>query len=724
MKQKLKIRFMSMLAVLAAAAGSGLSCASPRDGAGDILPSGSLVRNGDFENGLEAFTPHLLPGARGGIAPEGFESASLLTVSVPAALCETENYYAQTVPADPAEPCRSYRLTYWLRYKVLGGEGGGAGILVTFLDAEGRAVGRTPGSHLRRTEDAKNQWQAIDRIKDGWWDNYELEFTLPPEAAAFRIECGLFRAAGTADFDRIILELRPPVAEALAEASPIRAKVGAKIVKPRLSELLFGVNAEFRYPGITRGTLPAQDPRSLNREFASALHEAGVRVLRFPGGMPTHQYFTEGPEAQAKLFRLFPAQSYYYRGMGYPRFPDVLDFCRRNGFELLFEVNTMFFADENGDVWPVSENRYKEQRPELYTESRIGEAAAALGRFIDTLPAPDAIRYWEIGNEEFALMPLREYAAIVTAFTRVIKAKNPGAVITVTGNTWPAALCEALDRSGALDRVDYLSAHYPWGDHFRPEPGGEKDLERFVCGTLHWGVNTKAHLKMLRDAGFDRIRMAGNETSVFKFHTWDAHRVIYTPAHGLLFAANWMEAMKIDDMDVLTFHDLESPFFGMILSGQYFNPATGRFELLKPDMTACPAGVPPEYFLRDRCLVLPSGHAMKQLSRHCGLGVLEDTVETPAPKRVLFDLLASPVGEGLLVSCVNRGAEERRLTLDVSEHFASGRAELGGIRWPGLDGLPQPPLAVGGAAPVRNGLVTVTLPPFSITRLEIKDGAR
>ena len=296
-------------------------------------------------------------------------------------------------------------------------------------------------------------------------------------------------------------------AEALAEASPIRAKVGAKIVKPRLSELLFGVNAEFRYPGITRGTLPAHDPRSLNREFASALHEAGVRVLRFPGGMPTHQYFTEGPEAQAKLFRLFPAQSYYYRGMGYPRFPDVLDFCRRNGFELLFEVNTMFFADENGDVWPVSENRYKEQRPELYAESRIGEAAAALGRFIDTLPAPDAIRYWEIGNEEFALMPLREYAAIVTAFTRVIKAKNPGAVITVTGNTWPAALCEALDRSGALDRVDYLSAHYPWGDHFRPEPGGEKDLERFVCGTLHWGVNTKAHLKMLRDAGFDRIRM-------------------------------------------------------------------------------------------------------------------------------------------------------------------------------------------------------------------------
>lgn len=65
MKQKLKIRLMSMLAVLAAAAGSGLSCASPGDGAGDILPSGSLVRNGDFENGLEAFTPHLLPGARG-----------------------------------------------------------------------------------------------------------------------------------------------------------------------------------------------------------------------------------------------------------------------------------------------------------------------------------------------------------------------------------------------------------------------------------------------------------------------------------------------------------------------------------------------------------------------------------------------------------------------------------------------------------------------------------
>ncbi|MBS1371347.1 MAG: hypothetical protein HPZ91_15475 [Lentisphaeria bacterium] len=711
-------KFMAMFAALAVVAGCATDVPVSADG---IMPIGNLVRNGDFENELDAFTAHLLSGAKGGVAPEGFESATLLTLAVPAELHNTENYFAQTVPVDPAEPCRSYRLTYWLRYKVLAGKDGGAGVMASFLDATGKVIGRTSGKHLRRTEDTKNQWQAIDQIKDGWWDSYELEFTLPPGTAAIRLEAGLFRAAGSADFDRLILEPRSVPAAALAEASPIRAQVGTEIRKAHLSELLFGVNAEFRYPGITRGTLPLSDPASLEREFATALHSAGVRVLRFPGGMPTHQYFTEGPQAQAKLFKLFPNQSYYFRNMGYPLVHDVLEFCRRNNFEMLFEVNTMFFADENGDVWPISDNKYKPEKPELYTKKRITEAAAALDRFIGTLPSPDAIRYWEIGNEEFALMPLKEYAEICNAFIRVIKARNPEAVITVTGNTWPAALCKALAEKGVMDEVAYLSAHYPWGDHFRPEPGGEKDLERFVCGTLHWGVNTAAHLKMVRDAGFGKVKMAGNETSVFKFHTWDAHRVIYTPAHGLLFAANWMEAMKLNDMDVLTFHDLESPFFGMILSNQFYNPATGRFELLKPEQTSCPKGAPERYFLRDRYLVLPSGYAMKQLSRHCGLNVLDAPIASPAAsKRVLFDLLASEDGGRLIITAVNRGAVARHLTLDVSGHLDTGIAMLGGIRWPVLDELPRPPIELSGTIPVTGGTITLTLQPFSITRLEME----
>jgi len=687
----------------------------------DLLPD-NLLKNGDFEQGTAHFVPHLRTdaGARMEIVPEGFESSHLLSITVPADLRRSDHFLAQTIRVDPAEPSRAYRITYWLRHKVLSDdEQGGAGVMVTFLDAEGKTLGRTSGAHLQRRHEAKNQWQAIDQIKDGYWDSHEVSFTLPAATAALRVECGLFHAAGTAEFDRIIVKARPPVAEMLAEASPLEVVITDAVAKPHLSEQLFGVNAEFRYPGLYRGTLPETDPANRRREFAEALRQAGVRVLRFPGGMPAHEYFTEGPEAQAKLFAAFPSKAGYYRDTWYPRFHDVLDFCRAHGFAMNFQINTQFFQDADGEVYPITENRDKKERPELYGINRLPQATAAFERFVATLPA-GAIRYWEFGNEEFALMKMVDYAALVRAFVPVIKRYNPDAIITVTGNTWPVRLCEELAKDGTLDRVDYLSAHYPWGDHWHPEKGGERDLERFVCGTLNWAINTHAHLKQLRAAGFAKVKMSGNETSVFKFHTWDAHRVIYTPAHGLLFAANWMEAMKIPDMDNLTFHDLESPYFGMIFYDQFRDPASGHFQLMQNGTPTLPANVPAEHVYADRYVVLPSGQALKRLSRHAGLDVLKtEIVAAPASRTPLFDLLASSDGGALVITLVNRGAAARPLTLDVSAWGDSGQVRVGGIRWPGLDGLPVPAIDIDGLGRVERGKVRLESAPYSITQLEI-----
>lgn len=714
----MRVLFTVFAAALAiGAAGASVPTDAKSAGAFDLLP-GNLLVNGDFESGAESFRPVLRPGAATEIQTPGFESGANLSITVPAKLHTTENFLAQTVAVDPAEPCRSYRITYWLRYKVLSDRNGGAGVMVTYLDAGGNPLGRTGTGHLRKVEDKKNQWQAIDQLKDGWWDSYELSFTLPPEARSMRIECGLFQAAGTADFDRIILEARPAVSAMLSESSPISVKVLPEVVKPYLAEQLFGVNAEFRYPGIYRGTLPESDPANRRREFAAALHQAGVKVLRFPGGMPAHEYFTEGPEAQAKLFAKFPKLSWYFRGFDYPRLENVLDFCRQYGFQMNFQINTQFFPDSDGEVYPITDNKHKKENPSLYGKDRLPTAKAAFERFVKSLP-PKAIKYWEFGNEEFALMSVKDYAAIVAAFLPVIKAYNPDAEITVTGNTWPDRLCELLKESGTLDRVDYFSAHYPWGDHWRPEPGGEKDLERFVCGKLNWAVNTNAHLKLLRAAGFPNIKMAGNETSVFKFHTWDAHRVIYTPAHGLLLAANWMEAMKIPDMDTLTFHDLESPFFGMILYEQYYDPAKERFTMIKKGENP-PTEAAADYLLRDRYLVLPSGLAMKQLARHCGMNVLKTEMVEPVPsQRPLFDLLVSRDGERLLATLVNRGAVSRKATLDVSAFAKAGTAKVGGIRWNSLDELPRPPIELSGNVPVADGRLAIEIAPYSITQLEI-----
>ncbi len=689
----------------------------------DLLP-GNLIHNGDFEQGESGFSAVLEPGARYEISEKGaFESRKMLSVTVPAELRKSENFLAQAVKIDPAEPCRSYRVTWWQRYKVLSDEGGGAGIMVSFYNAAGELIGRTGTGHLLKLKSTADQWKAIDQIRDGWWDSYDLFFTLPENAVSFRLECGLFKAAGSADFDRIFVEPRPAVAEMLAESSPLAVKVTPDTAKEELPEMLFGLNAEFRYPGIYFGTLPEENPQNRRREFADALNRAGARVLRFPGGMPAHWYFTEGPEAMQKLAKLLPQHAHYYTAMYYPRFEDVLDFCRRYGFEMYFEINTMFFVDSDGEVKPIAENNYKKNLPQLYDRNRLPEATAAFKRFVAKLP-PGAIRYWEFGNEEFALMSVEEYAAIITAFLPIIKAYNPDASITVTGNTWPVALCELLAKNGVIDDINYLSAHYPWGSHWYPEAGKRADLERFVCGKLDWAMNTNAHLKMLRAAGFDKVKMAGNETSVFKFHqTWDPHRVIYTPAQGLLFAANWIEAMKLNDMDVLTFHDLESPFFGMILFNQYYDPRAGlgSFKLLKKGDSVPPVETPAEQLWFNRYLVLPSGEAMRVLSNHVNMNVLATEITTPAAtKRPLFDLLASADGDRLLVTLVNRGAVSRGLSLDISCFAKRGTVERGGIRWPGLDGLPRPAIEQKGTFAFERGTVKTTLEPFSITQLTIK----
>ena len=458
--------------------------AAPDEG---LLP-GNLLVNGDFERSTEGFTPSLQADARGGVVTtDGFESKSRLSIDVPVKLRDGDNFFSQTVEAPPAPACRSYRITFWLRHKSMSDfEQGGAGVRAVFLDAEGRELGSA--SKLFRRNTKLNEWETIDRIRDGWWDNWEFSFTLPENAAAFRVDCGLFRAAGCADIDRVIVSRLPTVEQMLAETAPAELLVTGEVTKPALDELHFSVNADWRFPGIFRGTLPESDPRSLRGEFAAALRKAGVRVIRFPGGMPTHQYFIAG-EKQHREFMKSPFARGSGNPYGYPKIENVVDFCRAYGFELLFETNTQYFTDAEGHVRPITANRDKEKLPEAFEKERVDEAAAELDRFLSSLP-PGAIRYWEIGNEEFALMGVREYARVVAAFSDVIRKHQPEATILVTGNTWTAELCRELDSLGAIGRVTALTAHYPWGDHWQPLPGGERDLRRFVCGRSNWAVNT------------------------------------------------------------------------------------------------------------------------------------------------------------------------------------------------------------------------------------------
>lgn len=693
------------------------SCAETKEAAAILGNTFSnLMVNGDFESDNLSFGSVLAPGVKAGVVFEGFESDHRLEITVPMDLRTTDNYFCQKYIIPENQSLRSYRLTFWLRHKVLSdSKTGGAGVRVKFLNSEEAVVGSA--DKLLCREDIKNQWQAIDQIKDGWWDSYELEFMLPADAVTIQIECGLFSAAGNADFDRLILVARPRVEELLARDNPVVFEVTEDVVKTELSDLLFCINAEFRYAGIYRGTLPESDPRNLRREFAAALRKAGIKVLRFPGGMPSHQYFVEGPQAREKFFQQFPDKSYYYKTLtNYPAIGDVVQFCKDFGFDLMFQTNTMFFVDSSGNIRPINKNKESKAYFGSQVFDNTAAAAAALGRFMDSLPSPDSIHYWEIGNEEFALMGVNEYAAIVTAFSREIKSRNPDAVIIVAGNTWLVELCRRLKESDALKNISQFSLHYPWGDHWRPEVGGETNLRRFVCGTLNWEININAHTKMLDQAGIQGKSMAASETSVFKFHTWNAHRVIYTPAHGLLLAANWIEAVKIPALSNLAFHDMESPYFGMILFDQYFDPVKQSFDIIKPGVDNSASVTDNRYYLKDRYLVLPSGIALGRMARHRGWNIVDSR---PAEPEWLLDHLASIRGKNMLFTVVNRGEKPRQLTVRLPHDFDKGAVTVNSTRWPNLNDLPQPPIEKMAQFYFDQQVVLITVEPFSITQMEI-----
>jgi hypothetical protein len=656
----------------------------------------------------------------------GFESEAALFISVRENDQCSGNYFFKDMVLDSRTlPTRHFRVTYWMKVSEIRGAGG-AGILLDCLDKNGKKIAVMGRSQLYKKIGKMNKWQKIDHLKDSRWQSYSMEMDIPAATESMRIKAGLFDCCGTVTIDRIIIRNTPSVKELLQQADPITVEISNKAIKPLLNPLLFSVNAEYFFEGTYVGTLPEKDKKNKREEYAKLLKQAGVRFLRFPGGMPAHYYFAEGKKYQRKLVtELLPKYKRYSR---YPRsfyieFADIMEFCRDFNIEMLYQTNTHFYVNSKGRIRAITNNKLAQKCPGLYDRDRVNEAAEALGRIIDSIPAGCKIKYWEIGNEEFARMSVDEYAAIVTAFTRVIKAKVPDAVIIATGNVWTVELCKKLKKSGVIDDIQYLALHYPWGDHWLPEKGkkeANKDLNRFVMGELSWEINLNAHRKMLDKAGFKDIKLAGTETNVFKFHKWHPHSVINTPAQALLLAHNWIEAMKIKDLDVLTYHEIASTYFGMIYYNSYYNPARKMFSFIPKSMKQCPPGVPKKYFYKDKYVLLPSAKVFGMLSKHAGLPLLKTNIL--APVKALqrnCDIIVSDAKGKLLVTMVNRAGKSREVGLDFKDLKVSGKATFSGLYWKSLGLKPGNDQKISGTLIIAADKLKLKLKPFSVTQLEV-----
>jgi hypothetical protein len=446
----------------------------------------------------------------------------------------------------------------------------------------------------------------------------------------------------------------------------------------------FAYNMPFHYQGGYLGTLPVDNPDSTRDEFADALSDIGCKALRFPGGAATHQYFIEGEEYVKSLNKqlnsrfggLYDANS---KNSSYCiDFYNFMDFCQETGIEPIFEVNTSFYVDSDDDkIHAITKNRYvadeegniRSDATSYYDRDRITEAARELGNRIDEMLANGySIKYWEIGNEDYSTLNYEKkstlttsdtatinYAAIVTAFVNVIKAKIPNAYIIVTGQAFPEKIEDIYSANGVLNKISATSTHYPFSLWRAPKASQRDDLTYF-------NVNNEVQFATFstNNTGY-RLPICTTETMTYRYELWDESAIQHTFAMALNTADQWGEAVFDTSWDITVMHDLESNYFGYLLYGSKFNPKNRHF--VNYDVNTVTDDIPKDYSCENSYFENPAGRALGILSAHTGGKVLTNTVTA---ENRLISVFASEKDGKITVTVVNKTNSSSNVNLTFS----------------------------------------------------------
>lgn len=100
------------------------------------------------------------------------------------------------------------------------------------------------------------------------------------------------------------------------------------------------VNCVFDYPGVHYGTLPTTNPESRRPEYIQALHDAGIRAIRFPGGTFSHWYLPGNPDLTSDLLTLAYKNAYPHGHR--TRWEDVRDTLKQADIKIIYALNTSF----------------------------------------------------------------------------------------------------------------------------------------------------------------------------------------------------------------------------------------------------------------------------------------------------------------------------------------------------------------------------------------------
>jgi len=488
-------------------------------------------------------------------------------------------------------------------------------------------------------------------------------------------------------------------------ATPSTASVDARASLGVLSAIAVGANAA------------AWDGDLLDRKVPALLEDAGIQLLRYPGGSLADNYhWLSNTPDDPSVGGVDPSNT----------FDAFMSVAERTGARAMITVNYGSGTPQEAADWVRYANGgchgYRGPKPTYPGASRLGHDYG--------------IRYWEIGNELYgdgtygATWEVNHkphdpttYANGVVSYSAAMKAADPairiGAVLTAPGN-WPDGQTNAASPQAWNDTVlpiacsalDFVSIHW-----YAQGPSGESDSGLLAApqnGAATPVSYTPSIPDMIASLKFQLQKYCGAHASQVQLMVTETNSVSYNPGKqttsvvNSLFLADqvqtWLEN-GVTNVDWWAVHN--SPFDGNADPALYGEYQFGDYGLLSRGLTTDsgalepPAQTPfPAYYGLQMLSHL--GHQAK--SQPLGVSSWTPLVSVHAVKQVNGKihvlLINKSPSEAFSVSVSLNGASTR----GVAQVFSYGK-ETAAIR--------KSSLRVQGSA------FAIRVSPYSMTTVQL-----
>lgn len=490
-------------------------------------------------------------------------------------------------------------------------------------------------------------------------------------------------------------------------SSKARILLDNKRTVSAISPLLFGGFSEHMgrcvYGGLYEPGSPMADERGFRRDVQDALREMRMSILRYPGGNMLSGYnWRDGvaPKEQRPRRREMAWQSIETNQFGTNEF---VDYCRATNMEPMLGVNlgTGTIADAAALV-----EYCNAPAGTLYADMRVAHGYAE----------PHHIKYWCVGNEmdgpwQIGHLDADAYGRKALEAAKVMRWQDPSLKLVVCGSSNPnMPTYPEWDRivlETCWEHVDYLALHdYA---HNRAD-----DTDSFLALASRF----ESYLDTI--GGLLRYVKSKRRSKHDVYLSWDEWNVWYKDTTG---NGGWKEGPPLSE-EVYNLEDA-------LVVAQWLNVFLRRCDILK---IACIAQVvntiSPLTVRGNQLLRHPTYYPFVMVSNHAAGMALEPLVSAPQHDTKQFgpmpllDVSASYDAEQDrgAIFVVNRSQTES-VTTEIAWHGARPQQvpavyQLAGTDPKAVNTFEKPDTLVSkpiSGVDIKDGLITVSLPPLSFT---------